>query len=86
MSWNINGDKSLTVEDDEQVLEITVPIRFAKARGRRRLYGETTVYCEPVDNGLKEALVKAHRWDRKLMRKEASSIQQLAQRERCRQE
>ena len=81
MSWMMNGEKSLAIENDEQILEVTIPIRFVKTRGRRRLYGETTVYNEPVDNSLKEALVKAHRWERKLMRGEATSIQALAQRE-----
>ncbi|WP_281648768.1 hypothetical protein [Parendozoicomonas sp. Alg238-R29] len=81
MSWMTHGYKSLAIEEGEQILEITVPIRFVKARGRRRLYGETTVYSEPTDNTLKEALVKAHRWERKLLRGEATSIQTLAQRE-----
>ena len=75
------GDKSLTVHQQNGTIEVRIPIRWVNAKGRRRIHSHTAITKPIVDDTLRTNLVKGHRWERKLLKGEATSIQELARME-----
>ena len=76
-----SGDKSLVIHPKEGVLDITVPIRWIRTKGRRRIHSPSDWVRPIVDETLRSFLVKAHHWQRQLLKGKVTSIQALAKQE-----
>ncbi len=82
MPIKCTGEKTLTVHQQNGTIEVRIPIRWIKAKGQRRIHSRTAITKPIVDETLRTHLVKAHRWERKLLKGEATSIQELARMEK----
>ena len=81
MPIEVSHEKTMVIHPEEGALEITVPIRWIRTKGQRRIHSPSNLTKVIVDETLRGNLIKAHKWERKLLRGEVTSIQALARKE-----
>ena len=78
MPIEISHEKTMIIRPEDGALEVTVPIRWVRTKGQRRIHSPSNLTRVIVDETLRSNLIKAHKWERKLLQGQATSIQDLA--------
>lgn len=72
-----HGEKTVIIYPDEGVLEVSVPIRWVRTKGQRRILSPSNHSNVIVDENLRDNLIKAHHWECELFQR-GITIERLA--------
>ncbi|MCL6271083.1 hypothetical protein M3P05_14230 [Sansalvadorimonas sp. 2012CJ34-2] len=82
MSVEIKEGIRLHHVEEKDILEVRIPVRWHRLKGRKTLSVPGCLYRDKAEPSVKDALVHAHRCQRRLLNGEATSILALSKQEK----
>ncbi len=82
MSVEVREKVRLCYLEDQDILEVRIPVRWHKRKGKKSLSVPGSMYQTKADEALRVALIQAHRWQRKVLTRQSKNVKELAQAEK----
>ncbi len=78
MSVEVREKVRLCYLEDQDILEVRIPVRWHKRKGRKSLSVPGSMYQPKADEALRVALIQAYRWQRKVLSQQAKNVKELS--------